>query len=92
VNNLNRVENTLIDGIQREVVGRASWFRRFICYSLDSSTIGTYWRHFCELGSPQRMEKITIYQALIAKQFGVSVEGVMDAVNALIKESITKRL
>ncbi len=30
-------------------------------------------------------EKVTIDQALIAKQFSVSTEGAMDAANALIK-------
>ncbi len=32
-------------------------------------------------------EKITIYQTLNAKQFGVNAEGEMDAANALIKEA-----
>ncbi len=32
-------------------------------------------------------EKITIDQALIVKQFNVSVEGVVDATNALVKEA-----
>jgi len=31
-------------------------------------------------------EKITIDQALIIQQFGVSVEGIVDAVNTLVKE------
>jgi hypothetical protein len=32
-------------------------------------------------------EKITIDQALIAKQFGVSIEGAMDIANALVKKA-----
>ncbi len=32
-------------------------------------------------------EKITIDQALIAQQFGVSVKGTVDATNALVKET-----
>lgn len=31
-------------------------------------------------------EKITIDQALIIQQFGVSVEGIVDVVNTLVKE------
>jgi hypothetical protein len=33
------------------------------------------------------VEKITIGQLLIIKQFGVSVEGVVDATNTLVKEA-----
>jgi len=33
-------------------------------------------------------EKVTIDQALIAKQFSVNTEGAMDAANALIKEAL----
>jgi len=32
-------------------------------------------------------EKITIDQALIAQQFGISVEGAVDGTNALVKEA-----
>ncbi len=32
-------------------------------------------------------EKITIDQVLIAQQFGISVEGTVDATNALVKEA-----
>jgi len=32
-------------------------------------------------------EKITIDQTLIVQQFGVSVKGVVDVVNALVKEA-----
>ncbi len=32
-------------------------------------------------------EKITIDQVLIIKQFGISVEGIVDAMNTLVKEA-----
>jgi len=82
------------NGIQRVTVGRVSQFGRLICCSLNSSTtrpIGGIF-HTWESTKDGRIrtiicgERITIDQTLIIKQFGINVEGVMDATNALVKK------
>jgi hypothetical protein len=79
----------------QEKQGGASRFRRFICYSLNSSIIELVGGIFVNLGdhnggknsSNINSERISIDQTLIVKQFGVNIEGVMDATNALVKEA-----
>ncbi len=76
-------------------MGKASQFGWLVCCSLNSSTTKLIGRIFAHLrvhedGHTRTIvygEKITIDQVLIAQQFGISVEGLVDATNALVKEA-----
>jgi len=84
-----------LDGVQIVIMGKASWFGCLVCCSLNSSRtkpIGKVLVHLraTKDGHIKKVicgEKITIDQALIVQQFGISVEGTVDATNALFKEA-----